>query len=275
MPMLDPASGSSVTDAYLLTGRFGAAARLSPKALRLYAEQGLLVPARVDPATGYRYYAREQVPLARLIARLRQLGLPVARIGRLVTLSPEAMVLELRAWLRAQGERLAEQTEIVEAVARHVEGGPLAAIAVREVAASKVLYRQSFINVTQLDDFIATAGRDLRAHLREQGITADGALTVHYHDEITYDGEGRIEAAIAYDGSVEPAADLCIRLRPALREAYIPASADDAVFPQVLRLYDAVETWLDDNELTSVDSPYEIYPGTGGARFDVAYPINP
>src|SRR5687767_7290294 len=95
VPMLDPASGSSVTDGYLLAGRFGAAARLSPKALRLYAEQGLLVPARVDPATGYRYYAREQVPLARLIARLRQLGLPVARIGRLVTLSPEAMVLEL------------------------------------------------------------------------------------------------------------------------------------------------------------------------------------
>jgi DNA-binding transcriptional MerR regulator len=36
----------------LLAGEFGAAARLSPKALRLYAEQGLLPPAEIDPATG-------------------------------------------------------------------------------------------------------------------------------------------------------------------------------------------------------------------------------
>ncbi|MCP3802530.1 MerR family transcriptional regulator [Allokutzneria sp. A3M-2-11 16] len=264
-----------MTDAYLLAGRFGAAARLSPKALRLYAEQGLLVPARVDPATGYRYYAQEQVPRARLIARLRQLGLPVARIAWLVTLPPEALVLELRAWLRAQGERLAEQTEIVEAVARHAEGRPSAAVVVRDVAASKVLYRQKVIDVTKLDTVMAEAERDLRAHLRAHGVDADGPMNVHFHDELTRDSEGRVEVSIAYAGSVEPAADLCIRFRPALREAYIPASQEDAAFPQVLRLYDAVETWLDGHGLTSVDSPYEIYPGTGGAPFDVTYPINP
>jgi len=50
---------------YLLAGQFGAAARLSPKALRLYAEQGLLVPATLDSGTGYRYYARDQLPRAR------------------------------------------------------------------------------------------------------------------------------------------------------------------------------------------------------------------
>ncbi|MGH3410311.1 MAG: hypothetical protein ACRDRJ_48615 [Streptosporangiaceae bacterium] len=38
----------------LLAGEFGTAARLSPKALRLYAEQGLLVPADIDPATELR-----------------------------------------------------------------------------------------------------------------------------------------------------------------------------------------------------------------------------
>ena len=42
----------------LTIGAFAKAARLSPKALRLYDELGLLPPARVDPATGYRYYAR-------------------------------------------------------------------------------------------------------------------------------------------------------------------------------------------------------------------------
>jgi hypothetical protein len=50
---------------YLRAGEFGAAARLSPKALRLYAEQGLLVPISVDPATGYRCYDPDKLPRAR------------------------------------------------------------------------------------------------------------------------------------------------------------------------------------------------------------------
>jgi hypothetical protein len=42
----------------LTIGVFAKASRLSPKALRLYDELGLLTPARVDPVTGYRRYAR-------------------------------------------------------------------------------------------------------------------------------------------------------------------------------------------------------------------------
>ncbi|HEV7712876.1 MAG TPA: MerR family transcriptional regulator, partial [Asanoa sp.] len=75
---------------HLLPGEFGAAARLSPKALRLYAEQGLLVPARVDPATGYRSYSPDQLRRARLIGRLRALGLPLGRIAFLADLTPDA-----------------------------------------------------------------------------------------------------------------------------------------------------------------------------------------
>ena len=63
-----------MTNTHLLAGRFGALTQLSPKALRLYADQGLLVPDRIDPATGYRYYAISQAATARLIARLRRLA---------------------------------------------------------------------------------------------------------------------------------------------------------------------------------------------------------
>ena len=50
------------------------------------------MPAHVDPGTGYRYYAHDQLPRARLIARLRRLGLPLARIGYLADLTPEARI---------------------------------------------------------------------------------------------------------------------------------------------------------------------------------------
>jgi membrane-associated phospholipid phosphatase len=58
-------------------GRFAASVRLSVKALRHYDELGLLEPACVDAATGYRYYAPAQAREALLIGMLRELELPL------------------------------------------------------------------------------------------------------------------------------------------------------------------------------------------------------
>ena len=42
-------------------GEFGDRTRLSPKALRLYEQLGLVVPREVDSSSGYRRYAEDQV----------------------------------------------------------------------------------------------------------------------------------------------------------------------------------------------------------------------
>ena len=57
---------------------------LTISALRFYDTAGVLVPAEVDAATGYRRYTDEQVRAARLIAGLRRVGLPVAEIAEAV-----------------------------------------------------------------------------------------------------------------------------------------------------------------------------------------------
>ncbi|MFF8771300.1 MerR family transcriptional regulator [Kitasatospora sp. NPDC015120] len=53
---------------------------LSVSALRFYDGADVLAPARVDPRTGYRWYAPGQLADARLLARLRRVGLPLAGI---------------------------------------------------------------------------------------------------------------------------------------------------------------------------------------------------
>ncbi|MCU1680606.1 MAG: regulatory protein MerR [Amycolatopsis sp.] len=65
----------------LTIGAFARAARLTPKALRLYDKLGLLRPAVVDPESGYRFYDADQLDQARLIAQLRRIGMPLAEIG--------------------------------------------------------------------------------------------------------------------------------------------------------------------------------------------------
>jgi DNA-binding transcriptional MerR regulator len=57
---------------------------LTVSALRYYDEAGVLVPIVVDSASGYRFYGPTQVRLARLVARLRRVGLPVAVLRQVV-----------------------------------------------------------------------------------------------------------------------------------------------------------------------------------------------
>ncbi|MGW7722771.1 MerR family transcriptional regulator [Streptomyces canus] len=90
---------------WLTIGAFARACRLSPKALRLYDELELLRPARVDAATGYRYYTPAQLEQARLVAWLRRLGMPLARIRTVCALPPDAAADEIRAyWAQVEAE---------------------------------------------------------------------------------------------------------------------------------------------------------------------------
>ncbi len=94
----------------LTIGAFAKASRLSPKALRLYDELGLLTPARVDPDTGYRRYAPGQLEQARLVAWLRRLGMPLARIRRVCAMEAGEAAGEIRAyWARVEADTAARR----------------------------------------------------------------------------------------------------------------------------------------------------------------------
>jgi serine/threonine protein phosphatase PrpC/DNA-binding transcriptional MerR regulator len=94
----------------LTIGAFAKASRLSPKALRLYGELGLLTPARVDPVTGYRLYAPEQLDQARLVAWLRRLDMPLVRIQHVCKLDAAAAALEIRAfWAQVEADTAARR----------------------------------------------------------------------------------------------------------------------------------------------------------------------
>lgn len=107
----------------LTIGAFARASRLSPKALRLYDELDLLRPARVDPGTGYRYYAAEQLQRARLVAWLRRLGMPLAGIREVCALPPGEAACEIRAyWARVEAET-AVRRDLAAFLVDHLSAG--------------------------------------------------------------------------------------------------------------------------------------------------------
>ncbi len=66
-------------------GPFARLAGVSAKVLRSYDALGLFRPVWVDPATAYRYYSPAQLPELRRIVALRDMGIGLAEIGRLVS----------------------------------------------------------------------------------------------------------------------------------------------------------------------------------------------
>jgi DNA-binding transcriptional MerR regulator len=73
----------------LSIGELARASGLTVRALRHYQELGLLAPGGVDPVTRYRRYGPEQLERARIIARLRRLGLSLARVRDYLDASDE------------------------------------------------------------------------------------------------------------------------------------------------------------------------------------------
>jgi DNA-binding transcriptional MerR regulator len=71
---------------------------LSIRTLRRYHEAGLLEPETIDASSGYRYYSPDQIPVAQVIHRLRELDVPLPDVRRILR-APDP---EQRAALVAQ-----------------------------------------------------------------------------------------------------------------------------------------------------------------------------
>ena len=113
--------------AKLLTiGEFARLSRLSPKALRLYDELGLLRPCRVDEWSGYRYYAPSQLERARLVGWLRRLGMPLAQIGAVVESPPAEAAESVAAFLRVTEAEFAERQRLAQFLVTYLSTGATA-----------------------------------------------------------------------------------------------------------------------------------------------------
>jgi DNA-binding transcriptional MerR regulator len=67
-----------------LSGEFARIARVSKRQLRHWEAIGLLEPAHTDPQTGYRYYSAQQLPRINRILALKELGLSMDHIIRMM-----------------------------------------------------------------------------------------------------------------------------------------------------------------------------------------------
>ena len=99
------------TEGLLRIGEVARLFNLSVGTLRHYEQMGLLDPAHIDPASGYRYYGSRQLSTLNTISHLRVPDLPLAQIREFVTTRDVDLMQR----------QLAQQQELIERKRRELE----------------------------------------------------------------------------------------------------------------------------------------------------------
>ena len=166
----------------LTIGDFSRMTLLSVKALRHYHEIGLLEPVAVDPETGYRIYDTDQVPTAQVIRRLKDLGMALDDVKRVLQApNVEARNRAIVDHLQRM-ERDLEQTKSNVASLRRLLEGPGAQdsrVDLRWVGPASAIAIRERVTVEGLDSWWAEAFGELHKAAASARLTRsapDGAL---------------------------------------------------------------------------------------------------
>ncbi len=209
-------------------GEFARRSRLSVKALRLYDEMGVLVPARVDRASGYRYYDEAQLEQARLVAMLRQLDLPLAEIRELLACDPIDAADRIAAHWREVESVHDARRELVGYLVNRLRGtrSDMYEVSTRELPERSLLCLRR-----NVDEAGAWAlGQGLIAILRERPLPRleerEGAMFAIFWGEVSADSDGPVEfcrpvPADRAEALAPHYPELSLRIEPAHREAYV------------------------------------------------------
>ncbi len=105
-----------MSEPLLTIGAFAHAVGLTASALRHYDECGLLSPAVVDDVTGYRYYTPDLTKRARLVAQMREAGVPIAHMRTVLDGPADEGRMVLQRFVEEQSARSARTARVLDGV---------------------------------------------------------------------------------------------------------------------------------------------------------------
>ncbi|HUA71138.1 MAG TPA: helix-turn-helix domain-containing protein [Solirubrobacteraceae bacterium] len=244
-------------------GEFAKRCRLSPKALRLYDELGLLAPARVDDSSGYRFYDSGQLERARLVAGLRQLRMPLAEIKQILSLDEPAAaaVAVAEYWAGVETEHSARR-ELAGYLIDRISGkrSVMYEVSVREMPSRSVLCLKR--NVTGGAQAWAL-GKEFVGLLRGRPAPRmegrAGAAFCIYWSQVSEDSDGPLEwCRPVPDDEAQALAgeypELTLRTEPAHIEAFVHLGAGNEIGPAQWQLAsESLHAWGEEHRARPSD----------------------
>jgi DNA-binding transcriptional MerR regulator len=249
-------------------GEFARHGRVSVRMLRHYDAIGLLRPAQVDPATGYRAYRAAQLAELNRVVALKDLGFTLEQVRALldekVSVEQVRGMLALRradleATVAASTQRLVQ----VEARLRAIElDGRLPAheVAVKRLPAARMAELSTTVDNFHPDDIgpvVYPLCAELGRRLASAAVTPVGRLTCYYDNSSGGDGAVAVHAAVPI--ATEHGTDLnglsIMDVHPADYATLVHRGPMDAVLPA----WQALARWVDAHGHHSTRPTRELY----------------
>lgn len=265
-------------------GVFARVTGLTVAALRHYDEEGLLRPAVVDPASGYRYYMKSQALDAERIRVLRALEVPLDEIREFLR-EPDADLrrLTLVRHRRRVEDRMARDARALEALDRMEQGGldPIA-VNVRTLPARPIAYTRYVTSMETVETDRARALDRIARYVRAQGQTPGAGFSVSLDAlpetptpgedfmglRCGEDGRFTVDVGVVLDRPVEPGDGIYAGELPGGTVAY---AVHEGRYEPVHVVYKAIVSWaLKEGHVLS-GLPRELYlvsPLDGAAPAD-------
>lgn len=263
----------------LTIGDFSRATHLSVKTLRHYHQLGLLVPAEVDPGSGYRRYATEQVPSAQVIRRFRDLDMPLEEIRAVLNAPDLRSRNDLITTHLARLEHELVETQLAVASLRELLQGPPSALLIEhrrdELLGAATI--SEVVGIEDLSSWFQGAIGELYATLGAQDVPVAGAPGSVISNAFFSDERGEITIFLPSGATVRPVGRVTSRSLPAVELAttvHIGSHTD------IDRTYGSLATYVSEHAL-AVDGPIrERYlvgrhdtPDETAWRTEIGWPI--
>ncbi len=199
-------------DQTLSIGDFSRMTQLTVKTLRHYHEVGLVIPARIDASSGYRYYSPAQVPTAQVVRRLRELDMPVADVRAVLAAAPGDRNALIGSHLAALEAELAATRKAVESLRAILDQPTDTAIGFRSVPATPAIAKHAVVDREDVIEFWQEAVGDLRATVTAERLTPTGALGALYGFDIFDADRGEVMVFLPVEQGpvLLPAAELAV-----------------------------------------------------------------
>jgi DNA-binding transcriptional MerR regulator/effector-binding domain-containing protein len=260
-------------------GEFSRATHLTVKTLRHYHETKVLHPALVDPLTGYRRYTTEQIPVAQIIKRFRDLDMPLDEIRTLLS-APDvrarnkliaAHLKHLEGELAKTQGAVASLRNLLERPASPVNIGRRKAVQTDAAAISEM------VAVKDVLSWYQGALGELSAVLPAQGKTATGPPGGIFSNAIFSHARGEAIVFIPCKSAVRPVGRVTPRVIPAVELATIVHEGSHA---NIDLAYGSLATYVTQHAL-AVDGPLREYylvgphdtPEPSKWRTEIGWPI--
>jgi effector-binding domain-containing protein len=241
-------------------GQFSKMTRLSIKALRLYAENGLLPPAHVDSSTGYRYYRLSQAKDAEVIRILRSVEMPLDDIKSVLAAESEAQALRtLLTHKNRLAEKLATQERMLtylETIIKQKEIAMPQEIEITEATPQTIAAVRVHTSLAGIKDAIGNSFGKLMPALASSGHMPTGAPMTIYHDLIDQETDGDIEICVPVANSFSGSNDVVGR---ELEGGEMATSTHRGPYEEIGPVYHALMSWISENGYEIAGPPREVY----------------